>query len=151
MVNITSASSGFAVPSIAGSWLGSSGQLLVRVLPAQSSSGTPPRAVLLQKKKKKRVSKSGYFKQCLWEAGQQLFSPLVPLRNQKCCSFILPGDFISVFRRCQSSTSVPQVQIIFTQRRNAISEPELFSFLAKAWSFVLHIYLQNSGRENEVK
>lgn len=52
------------------------------------------------------------------------------------------------FKLCQSLTSVPQVQIIFTQRRNATSEPKLFFFLAKAWSFDSHIYLQTLGRKN---
>jgi len=51
---------------------------------------------------------------------------------RKCHSIILPMDFIFNFKLCQSLISAPQVQIIFTQRRNAISEPKFFSFLAKA-------------------
>lgn len=56
-----------------------------------------------------------------------------------------------VFKWCQSLISVPRVQKIFTQHSSTISEPKLFSFLAEARSFVLHIHLQTSGRKNQIK
>lgn len=61
MVNIISAGSGFAVVSIAGSWLRSSVRLLINVLLAQSRAEMTPRSLLLHED----FLKCGYFKQRL--------------------------------------------------------------------------------------
>lgn len=141
MVNLISGSSGFAEPSTGVSGLGGSWSMFCwhraprwgagGCWSSFENGGIPNRDC-------EKLCSSSPHPWCYLDT--QNAAPLFP------CWILL-----FFFKWCQSLISVPQVQIIFTQHRSAISEPKLFSFLAKAWSFVLHIHLQTSGRENQIK